>query len=1350
MATPEPTSLPIELPADPARQAVATIVGYVYQIWVSIDAWFRLQSIDEVIYLEGAEDLDKVGADEATTQQIKHEAANISLNNKRAHSALENFWTLRNKEQNRRIAFHYITTATAATEKDANFDGLKGIEAWHIAETSLPMAKLLQAYLLPKLSSSSPLSHYLTLATDKEVQSDLICRFHWLLDQPGVDDVKNRVADRLTLILSEKRIPLTYVARAQDRLYSYVSATITQSDSNKRRLTAADLLREIDAATIEHISIPAIQYQQFMAAMHAGAFDPGEALLRLMRLPIPDIPSPLLARDELVARVRSLVSAHESVLLTGTVFKGKTTIAQVVAHDICPDAWWFPVTSRSGKENDTLLRALGAAIELRTTPRLIVLDDVDLSGSALSAFHNSFALVLNRAAISDCSVLLTARGSSENSLSTNDYKNLAMVDIPELSVEEVKSHCEANACPNALVKAWGLFIHTSTRGHPKLVQVRIAEVAANEWPCPSVADVITPSPAILNARQIARTFLHSAVSPQIAKFVYTAAEATFPLTRQILICLTDEVGEIANGGDVIDALQGKWFERVAADRFRITPILTGSAADTWSSETRKTAHQQIYDAIARVRKLDVTDAAALLMHAFVAEDGARLIHCIRILEEISKPEVSAAIFQHLMWVPLIGLTKGARFFSKNLFVSVFLRRFQFAVATGLDSDSVLDVLERWSEEIEQMPLGEPRDAMRVMLYSTLLGNRNVKIPIRRKLAAIEALSHETGQIATVVSEGAHRSIDESLKKAGDIPTNATPTQFFLSLQGSAVRSVTDLGSLLDWLEQDASPQLRGDFEKVLHWPLVDSCGAFVHGAWSSRHTETTNWDSTISMLGRANDVAIRFNLRQFGSEVARAASIILSEYVGDHAGAMAILERAAVAFGDTPTILEQRVNALFQIEDYIHAMREWEALIADSERTKSLDAFSFRRAGITAAHLQRWGDAEKYFLAGAAVSPERGLEITKYGLTIDAAYMVAISGAPQRGARMLADLFLHLPGVAAEEGREDWEALLRFTHSILEFIADVANPLVSPLRIVAFGKLSQPGLSVGPAQAGQRMRFQLVIPQVASLASRLGSIPDSYRVRLAGLTESEFPLVRFATTQAILAFSLNVGTDSEFPNQLAQFERALGTMRSFRSGEQATCSTAAHSETAQPFLEGRGWFSGFVAAALCCDDPFAQIGAWRASAASIWGPTSGTVRDLAHLEAGLSQRDHQLWNVVNNYKEVQDAERVGAAIKLLQTNNLQPDQTYLLQSFLASAILSTAQGVVIQDDIEPPVARRFAKAWKTLTVNQFLFYSPRSTIPALVDVVTEIQEGRSSLKALLTAASHAVGRALGEIGDRLK
>ncbi|GKS65964.1 hypothetical protein YTPLAS72_32680 [Nitrospira sp.] len=81
--------LPAPLPGDPKRQAIYSIQGTVYQAWWSIDAWLRLASPDEAIYLEGAEDFDIVQSDIAITVQVKKHATSISLGAGKAHEALE-------------------------------------------------------------------------------------------------------------------------------------------------------------------------------------------------------------------------------------------------------------------------------------------------------------------------------------------------------------------------------------------------------------------------------------------------------------------------------------------------------------------------------------------------------------------------------------------------------------------------------------------------------------------------------------------------------------------------------------------------------------------------------------------------------------------------------------------------------------------------------------------------------------------------------------------------------------------------------------------------------------------------------------------------------------------------------------------------------------------------------------------------------------------------------------------------------------------------------------------------------------------------------------------------------------
>lgn len=1341
--------IPRELAADPARQAVATILGYIYQIWWSIDAWLQLHSPDDVIFLEGAEDLDKIVAGVATAEQVKHEAAPLSLNNKRAHKALENFWELSAREAVRRVNFHYVTTASAATEQDAQFGGMRGLEAWRVAQTSTEAADVIRLYLTSKLEATSPLRKFLESATPEQVQDSLIRRFHWFLEQPGLDEVKQSVDDRLVHRLSQASLPLSYVETVRNRLHAFACDVLIRPESSKRRLNEADLLRQIEVATTENVPVPALQYQQFRRALQSGVFDPGGAHLQLMRLPLPAAPEPLLARPVVVEQVRQRMAERRAVLLTGSVYKGKTTVALLVANTLCPDAWWFPVSMRSGTETDTLMRALAAVVSDESVPSLVVVDDIDLSPGAHAAYRQSLALVVSRASRAGRGLLLTARGTSSGAAQLSDFAEIEAVDVPEMSVDEVQQHCFANGCPEELSQAWAAFVRASTQGHPKLVQVRIAELHAKGWPAPGM-DFLSASPAITTARQAARHLLGESVSPEAAAFVYTAAEATFPMTREMLLRLAQLVGGVPNAGDLIDWLQGKWLERALAERISVTPMLKGSAADVWPVERKQLAHRHIYDAIARFKTLDVGDAAALLFQAYMSQDGPRLGHCAHLLETIGEATVSSAVFQQLVWLPYVATSPGQRFFSPNPYVSAILRQLQFSVANDIDSDSLLDVLERWTEEVALIPDQEPREAMEIFRSSRLLSNRNPRIPLRTKLSAIVSRSRASGEVARVAEELMQRVIAMSRDSPGGIPEGATSTQFCFSLQASSVRSLQDLASVLDWLEQDADDVSRQAFDEVLHWPLVSSCGAYVQGAWSARHAEEADWNPTIELLSRAEEVARRFSLVQFGSEVAKAASIVHGEQLHDHASAMKVLDAAAKVFGETPTIREQRVNALFQVKDDAGALEVWDALISDPTVAASIDAFAFRRAAISACRLERWTKAERYFLEGSDRPLELTLPITQFGLVVDACYVAAIAGAPQRAARMLSEAFLNLPPIMWEEGHEDWEALGRVASTTCNLIEAVAKEEDFSKFTLAFGKASEPGLTFGPPQLNQVLRTQLTIAQLGIIASQLGGIPSKYRALLDDAAKSHFPFVRLFAAQAELAFEFNAGPGLRFVEAVARYERTFNGIASLRDRTLAMQSDSGDTEPTVKKLNDAGWFAVFSAAAICCEHPAQALAGWQKDSTVVWGPDSRIAKDLAEMSRGLALQAEEANEVVRSGVERSNGETIGAALALVRAGGQTPRRTQRLQALLASATVCCSEGLLLQSTFGRAIARRFATTWKVFAESPFLFTSPRTTVPALRDAVAAVEQGKASIRFLLKTTAQAVGTVAGDATSRLE
>ncbi|MFP4903885.1 hypothetical protein ACLFKT_33140, partial [Paraburkholderia sp. BR14261] len=111
---------------DAARQAIASLRGYDYQIWRSVEAWMRLTD-GQTLYLECAEDFDLVDERGAETSQIKNSPKDISVGSSDVREAIENFWLLRARNADRSaLSMRFLTRGGIRFEKSKPFGKEKG------------------------------------------------------------------------------------------------------------------------------------------------------------------------------------------------------------------------------------------------------------------------------------------------------------------------------------------------------------------------------------------------------------------------------------------------------------------------------------------------------------------------------------------------------------------------------------------------------------------------------------------------------------------------------------------------------------------------------------------------------------------------------------------------------------------------------------------------------------------------------------------------------------------------------------------------------------------------------------------------------------------------------------------------------------------------------------------------------------------------------------------------------------------------------------------------------------------------------------------------------------------------
>lgn len=1324
------------LPRNPKREAIDTMAGYDYQIWTSIEAWMMLGD-DELIFLEGAEDIDQVGESDATSTQVRRTASKISLNTKYAREAIKNYWSTQEREGNgRHIQYRYVTTSEIALEQNADFAGSTGIEMWHHARHDGTAAEVMRRYLIGSLEATGTLLNFLETASTATLQEQLFRRFHWVTHMPTIDVVRESVLDRLEQRVADPRVSRFELSKVRDVLFAYCWERVKKGATD-RVLSRAALDREIEKATTVHVALPLGAVSTMLsAALQLPALQQHVASIALLNAGIPEVPYPLLARPDLAATLTTALQRRQPTLLTGSVFKGKTTIAAVVATAFCAKAWWINLSDRSAAQVKDICTLLTQLIESPDAPTLIVLDDLSLNASHKRAYKDALRKLIHRAGTADKSLLLTAQGQSQDlSAEAQQDFNLRFIEVPPLQEKEIEAHCHALGCPTvADAQIWGALVAAQTGGHPRLVQVRLRELQEAGWPKLRANDLLGTSPAVQTARQLARSLFYESVLPAEAEYTYVAAEFTVRPTREMLLHLGDIVPGLSNAGDVIDKLSGKWLEVHASRRYRVTPILRAVVDENWTKARMQQAHVWLYDAILRCAELSPGDGASLIFHAFVARDGRRLAPAAMRLATMVDTDIKNEVYKQLSWLLALRPSTGPYIFPELPMASLMLRHLQFNVAVAEGSSDVKELMLGWRDEVDA--LDDPSMGSEVMFSMGLLV-ANVALPFAILVRCAASLQNTNSQIAEMAKE-TFLTAQSDAPKPG-FPSNATVFQGYLALKANVIRSRADFRDVVAWLGTERDPHLIEQFDQIVEWPFVGTLGTFVHSAWvSDSRTEDVDWQEWIVTLREAWDVAVQRNARAFGREISKALSIIYGEYLSDWENASTVLTEAAVAFGDSPILAEQSANTHYVRGEYAAGLEVWDRLVGTFGESALTDPFAYRRAAICAAKLDDWPKAAKLFAAGADTLPAFSDIPTPCALLTDAAYACAHSGNWREASGYLSHAVLTLPPSASDEGDAQWQIVIQLMSATATLVMrrelgefPTGSVMTQP------GYASNPGLTKPELKPGQALRVQVLKAQVALNESYWPDASASLMHAAAGLTDGTYPSAQFFASRAMLQHQVVTGVDSNFILYMARFAASMVSASAQRGG---AASPEQVRSSLEPIMHGFA-----IIGLLFADDRAGElVESWIAET----GEGIISAEWLAQLKSGLLSPINAAGIDVRPLRT--SAAQAGAALAVLISKNGTPRlmaeaQGYITRFLNQRSCLDPATG-----PYRLLVARKFATHWRESLSSPQLFIAPRLSLAPLSAAINALGKGEGSLGELLSAVGFATGVALDEISSALR
>ena len=567
---------------DPAREAAASMRGYWAQVWRSVLVWMDLGDTER-LYLEGAEDIDRISGLAGETIQVKDVSGTITLRSKDVIEAIDNAWAHQQRNPRHTIRFRFLTTAGIGVEQGSPFGtGIGGLRLWRDSRLSNEVAgrerdgRAIADFLLAEGKVSAAVQAFLRAASDAEVWRRLIVPIEWDTEAEEAPEVIREIKDRL-VILGEKS-GVTPDKADDVAEYLYASAYATATRQKDRYLTRAELLRLFHERT--HISLPAATANALLAAIPQHMVPAGP-------LPVavggksgavgrpPPLPARYYAREAVLADIAGRLSSYPVLVLQGGTGVGKSIAA--IGHAVASASSWGWVDLR-GVPAATLAEMLDRVVaELAAEDGLthIVLDDIELPVDSRSL----------ETPLARIKTILGGRGGQlviTSAVALPQRLSLALalpatgtMSIPPFSREEITEFLISRGCPAPKVAGWwAAFVELHTSGHAQLVHARIATLEAQGFPMPDMQSVMVTPSDVVEARAEARRLI-TTLDAATRELIYRLSLTMQALPKRQVLAIAGQPPPITEPGLVFDRLVGPWLE-VVADGF-----YQGLAAAAW-------------------------------------------------------------------------------------------------------------------------------------------------------------------------------------------------------------------------------------------------------------------------------------------------------------------------------------------------------------------------------------------------------------------------------------------------------------------------------------------------------------------------------------------------------------------------------------------------------------------------------------------------------------------------------------------------------------------------------------------------------------------------------------------------
>ncbi|QSR85309.1 hypothetical protein [Methylacidimicrobium sp. B4] len=1299
---------------------------------------------EERLYLEWAEDFDRISGTGAETVQVKNVAGNITLRSPDVIKAINNAWEHQQRNPQRNIKFRFLTTSGIGVEQGAPFGpGIGGLRFWTESRALEDegergrTARTIADFLLDEAKVSLRVQTFLQEASDAEIWKRMIAVVEWDTEAEEVPEIVREIEDRLVLLGKEAFVAPDKSKEVADSLFKTVFETATREKDPF--LTRAKLWELFYERT--YVSMPAAT-----ANMLRGFFEQHWKSAGPLPMAIggraswigrpPPLPARYYRRQAIMDEIAARLSSDPVLVLQGGTGVGKSIAA--AGHTALSTSSWGWVDMR-GVPAATLADLLDRVVgELAAEEGIknLVLDNIELPADARALeapMERIAAIVRERSGhlIVTSAIALPQRLSLALALPES-----GMMSTPAFSRDEIREFLILRGCPGPpVVDGWAAFIELHTSGHAQLVHARIATLEEQGFPTPEMPSALATPTDVVKAQEEARRLI-TALDLPTRELAYRLSLTPHALPKGQAIAIANLQSPIPEPGLALDRLVGPWVEVVADGLYRISPVLRNLGVEIQGEAWATQMHWDIAQRFLSFEILSPIDVSTMLFHATASKNWSAVAHLSSGILKADN-ETWEALARSAGWFVFVGIKSAIRP-ETDASSLVLLRSLQFRLAAAArDDKGAAAVIASIDEELPATVNDTPQRLARYFFLGQVLLRTEVKLPMTQ----IVAMSLEYIRLGDELKEvlvAIHKpEFDRTMAGPDGIPDLAGVAGFTLS---SHVVDRQSLSSLLL-----ACEPLDPTVVRRLLWFVggrESTARQTLDRVWlAESQLETPDWIACRRVFEDTYALARRCALLGLAQGAAYAIARLTDENLNDSADALRRADAMMAEIGSSPVQEDGRALILLRKGNASDALAIWRELLPRWTQRDEFDrqqTVSHRLAAVAAARLGHWKEAAGWLRSARLLADSVNAALYCAGLWVDEAFARWKSG-DHRGALDCAvegfEAIDRLPSDAADESTY----LLR-KRANLTIIWMVRSTAGSPPT-----RLTEPPpawcSSLEPVKEAQRTPTPSDAAWLHILEFEFASgLGDSHFRKLeARLKTSPYSLIRYAFNRLRLQHRLRSLMLEDFPEAVGDWTTSLALCRrSFKKdGLGAGDSLAADAiipehDPVDAELVLSGMLSAVFALAARGAVTSTMLNQWSLSASR--ADLSATIDPWLKFVAGLfvdntinaqtALRDRSLpwpWRAVASVRVAID--RATRPVELLMTHH---DWTSLLPKGPA--------GFIVLADVEHLVV----SAWLRLAKRHFLLRAPAVTAASLERACASADRGWSKIGKVLLAACDAV------------